>query len=163
MRRHIRHEAAVSTESRQRIWKWLAPRVLPAILIALGIAIGGWITAKSSTKTPPNFGEAAVLVVAAAALNLLGGALLGRIGRVQPGHARSAVRRLLRAGRSVRGARFEITEAIDSRDAMQMFTSLARTDARLEDLEGVLADSIADWNDVHPEALRSVMETEPNV
>lgn len=103
------------------------------------------------------------MVVVSSVLNVLGGTAFGRIGRVQPGHARSAVRRLLRVGRQVRTGRLDIEDSVSSGQAADLRAALLRLDVRLDDLEGVLKDAIADWNDVHGEALRKVLEGEADV
>jgi hypothetical protein len=148
----------VSTDWKTKLIPWLAPRWLPGLLVCVGLALAAWIGARSNDPKPPSFSETAVITLASSALSIAGGAAYGRIGRIEPGHARSAVRRLFRLGRDVRGMR---AEAI----ACEPFKSeemLAHVISRLEGIEGVVVDAIADWNDVHPEALTQVMEREPD-
>jgi hypothetical protein len=131
-------------------------------MVAAGVALSIWTAAQSSKTKPPTFAEVAVLLAGSAALNIAGGAYFGRIGRVQPGHARSAVRRLLRLGGQLASTRTDLIHSMtEISDGSGLPLAAASSSiARMADLAGTIQDAIADWQDVHPEALRSVLESQ---
>ncbi len=102
-----------------------------------------------------------MLLAGSAALNIAGGAYFGRIGRVQPGHARSAVRRLLRLGGQLESTRNDLIDSMTelSHQSGSPLVAAKPSIARMADFVGTIQDAIADWQDVHPEALRSVLES----
>lgn len=82
--------------------------------------------------------------------------IFARIGHVTPGHARSAVRRLVSVGRALRNVRDAIYSENTSLD-VDPRSLLAQVDASIEVLEDNLKDAISDWGDVHPEAVEYLL------
>jgi hypothetical protein len=116
--------------------------------------MAAYIAIRSGDAVQPKADEYAVLVFASAALSAAGGAGFARIGRADPRHARSAVRRLITAGRTVRLARQTLEADRDDMLHIRSATDLLAT------VEAQLRDGIRDWNDVHSEALREVVSRE---
>jgi hypothetical protein len=136
--------------------RWLRPRILPSFLIAGGVAVAAFIAYRSGAEEPVTRAESASLVVAASALNVAGAALFARIGRADPKHARSAVRRLLTVGRMLGETQVRIEdETSQERGTSKEFIEAVHTE--LEYSKRHLRDAIDDWNDIHREALREVL------
>lgn len=136
-------------------WHWLKPRLGPSLLIAAGLVLLAWLGTRAAEPTPPTATEYGVVVLLSSALNIAGGASFARIGRVEPTHARSAVRRLLGIG-------------MDLAVSQQLWRDEdpdSRRDALLASMSGRLSSAIQDWEDVHPDALQEVLDqahaTEP--
>jgi hypothetical protein len=122
----------------------------------MGLALLGWISYRANQKAPavpPSATEYAVIALVSSALTIAGGAIYGRIGRADARHARSAVRRLVGVGRTVRSARTRLEVMQDARDMRP--AALAAT-AELMTVETAIGDAILDWRDVHSEALRDI-------
>jgi hypothetical protein len=130
---------------------------VPSLLIAFGIGVAALLAYRGSQPSTPTSTEAAFLVLASSALNIAGAALLARIGRADPRHARSALRRLLSVGRDAGKATAELQLAIESEDAEHLRLTAASVHAHLESVQLHLSDAMLDWNDVHREALREVV------
>jgi len=137
--------------------RWLRPRVFPMVLVAAGILLAVWIAVRSSQPTPPNFAEYAVLTVGSSLASIFGGSLLGRVGRIDPMHARSVVRQLGTAGQQAYRTRTRLEIALESDEKAEMITAVGIATAQLEALEEQFTNAVLDWNDIHPEALRDVM------
>jgi len=71
-----------------------------------------WALIARSQAVPPTVGESIFLVLLTALFNILGGNAFGRIGRADPKHARSAVRRLVSIGLALGAAQTEIEAAL---------------------------------------------------
>lgn len=147
-------EGPFSNKNRRVFFRWLRPRVLPAVLVVVGIGILTWLGIPR--KTPLTRSEAAVLVLASSALNVAGGAVFGRIGRADPRHARSAVRRLLSLGQVLARAQERLRDSQGETSGSAAPSQIV--EAELEDSLAQIKDAINDWNDVHTEALREVVE-----
>ena len=92
----------------QKVWvqvvafvRWARPRAPWAVTIAAGVAVTVFLAVRSTGKSPPSDAENAALIAIAAGLNIIGASGLTRIGRADPRHARSAVRRLISVGTTV--------------------------------------------------------------
>lgn len=151
-------EPKTSGRSRaSKAWAWLRPRVLPTLLVLLGVGALAWISVRATDPVPPSAPEQAILVLVSSALNISGGALYARIGRAYPQHARTALRNLRTVGRTVSLAINEIDFEIEAATKdVPMPSRIVR--AYLETVKLHLADSMQAWNEVHPEALRQLMD-----
>jgi hypothetical protein len=143
-----------------RVWAFYQRqkhRVNGTVLVLLGIAAVVWTGVRSSGKTPPSSSELAVLLALGAVLQVAGGASFGRVGRVDPQKALSAVRRLVSTGLAVRDLRAGLAGAQAGATAATQRT-LGQVDAALAVISRQLEDAVRDWNDVHPEALKEVLD-----
>jgi len=140
--------------------RWLRPRLLPSILIAAGIGVGAFIAYRSRQHFPPTAPEDSFLVFTSSALNVGGAYLFSRVGRADPRHARSAVRRLLTIGRTVGIAADRLAQGMPSGRPNAVRDAAIEAHAYLVAAQEALGDSLQDWNDVHKEALREVLEAE---
>jgi hypothetical protein len=102
-------------------------------------------------------GELAVLLIVASALQVVGGVTFGRVGRVHPDTARSAVRRLLDIGFETRDMRQLVERAEKDGDARAAKGALAVFDSALAAMARHVGSALADWEDIHAEALRDVL------
>lgn len=94
----------VPRQSRRAVptaWRWLRPRVLPALLLLGGLTLAILLAYRSQQPVPLTATEAAFLTLSASALNIAAGIGFARIGRADPTLARSAVRRLLNIGNGI--------------------------------------------------------------
>jgi hypothetical protein len=139
----------------RRFMRWFGQRFLAAMSLGIGIGITIWLALRSKDARPLTGPEQAAWATLAIGANLAGGALLGRIGRVSRGHARSAVRRLQNAGQSVRTAQRILEDGIGESSA-KMETRITVAARSLDDVASVLVNGILDWRDVHIEAVRDV-------
>jgi hypothetical protein len=146
----------------RRFFGWVKPRTIPAGLILLGVMVLAWSAFLRTQSTPLSATEAVLLVVLSSFFNIFGGAAFGRIGRADPKHARSSVRRLLTIGRTLTISEDRLTYAIQSGDPSRINAEASSAAMELRLLREHLADAIRDWNDVHPEALREVIYSERN-
>ncbi len=87
-------------------FQWLRARAGAITLVLAGIGILVW-TAYRSPQPSPN--EMAMLALLAAVFNVWGGAEFAKIGRADPKHARSAVRRINNIGRNLQLRRRHFT------------------------------------------------------
>lgn len=138
---------------RRQAWTWLRPRVVPIVLLVVGVGLALFVAYRSQGEEPPSAAEAAFLALSSSVLSIFAGSGFARIGRADPTLARSAVRRLFRIGVGVRDS----VERLDSSGHDEPTSAIAETVGRLSTLIPVLNDAIQDWNEVHPEALREVM------
>jgi hypothetical protein len=142
---------------REALWAWLGPRWLPAVLVIAGIAGAAWIGYRSRSSTPPTATEASLLVVISGTLNIAGAALFAKVGRADPRHARSAVRRLLSVGQTLAVAHEELAQT-SPMGKPELQTVAQVVDAHILDATREIRSAIEDWNDIHGEALREVLE-----
>lgn len=75
---------------------------------------------------------------------------------MDPNHAKSAVRRLFQLGRSTGVMRAELQEADEHHQPLDI--SVARAEVVLMMVGNTLEDAIADWTDIHEEALKQTMQ-----
>jgi len=88
--------------------------------------------------------------------DVLGGIGFARIGKADPSHARSAVRRLYTVGVSLVVASDSLKEALESADQRQAIQRGYVLVSQIETAHEHLLNAIQDWEDVHPEALSEV-------
>jgi hypothetical protein len=79
---------------------------------------------------------------------------------INPEKAKSAVRRLLTVGFSTRHLRTALQGSLHSTDVDELRATLIRMDEGLRFISSQITDSVADWNDVHSEALRDVIDSQ---
>jgi hypothetical protein len=135
-------------------------RLAGALLAALGIGVGVWAAYHTGSKQPLSSSQAAVLVVVAATLNVAGGIAFGRVGRAQPQHARSAVRQLLTLGRTLRRVTDRLQDSLAAEDQDQIRVAAEVVREGISSVEDQVRNAIKDWNEVHKDALREVLESE---
>ena len=140
-----------------RPWKWLRPRAVPGLLLLGGVALAIVVAYRSQQKVPPTATEAAFLVLSSSALNFAAGIGFSRIGRADPTLARSAVRRLMNIGKGIGACLRDLSEVSGGPES-DGNTSVQVSVGRLEQMAPDVVDAIQDWNEVHPEALREVLE-----
>jgi hypothetical protein len=99
----------------------------------------------------------ALLALFASFFNIWGGAQFARIGKADPKHARSAVRRLYTLGGSLIVASDDLKEAVAAGDDQKVVQCAYVLVSQVEAAQAHLLDAIGDWDDVHPEALREVL------
>lgn len=139
-------------------WRWVRPRAPWTLTIGAGVAVTIFLAVRSADQTPPSAAENAALVAIAAGLNIVGASGLSRIGRADPRHARSAVRRLISVGSTLATAQERLARARRGEDDLRAAVTTA--EAELVSIRPHLMDSVRDWNDVHNEALREVAQGE---
>jgi hypothetical protein len=149
-------KTAESWPHSRKLGRWLQPRILPGLLLAIGLGIAVFLGYRSQQKTPPTASEAAFLILATFLLNVAAAGLFSRIGKAEPKHARSAVRRLISIGRAVVLAREALSDGVTSGNAQELRNKVWFAEGLLEPAEQDLLDAIEDWNDIHREALREV-------
>ena len=147
-----------------RLWRLYQDqkyRVRGAIIFMVGIAALVWTGVTAASKTsPPSTSQLVVLLGVSAALPVWAGVTFGKIGHVDADKAKSAVRHLFAIAMSVRGLREELQEAIQSEGASEIEAAALRSERGLQDLTMYLRGAMADWTDIHPEALALVLASE---
>lgn len=141
----------------RQLWKWLRPRAIPGLLLIGGVALAVVVAYRSQQEVPPTRTEAAFLVLSSSALNFAAGIGFSRIGRADPTLARSAVRRLLNIGNGIGACLRDLAE-VTGKPESDGNTSAQVSVGRLEQIAPDVVAAIQDWNEVHPEALREVLE-----
>lgn len=136
-------------------YQWLTARAGATMLVAAGVGILVWTAFRSPQ---PNPSEMALLALFASAFNVWGGAQFAKIGKADPKHARSAVRRLLSIGQALNLAAASLQEAISQQDEPRIAVDAPILVSQAEAVQLQLFDAIGDWDDVHPEALREVLQ-----
>ncbi len=139
-----------------RLWNWYRrqrSRVDGVVILAIGIGVLVWAGLLSSSTHPPSTAELGVLLTAAAVLQVWAGATFGRTGHVDPEKAKSAVRRLVTLGLTTQSLQVELESAVTSEDPSQQRECVIRADEALSAFGFHLTDAIADWTDIHAEAL----------
>jgi hypothetical protein len=104
--------------------------------------------------------ESSLFALLTAVLNIAAAWAFGTVGRVDPKHARSAVRRLLTIGRTQAEDMVRLERALAVGDAIILEAEVRRASADLRTGYEQVLDGIRDWNDVHTEALREVLYNE---
>lgn len=127
--------------------------------MASGLGVLVWTGIISSSKSPPSTPELGVLLTGAAVLQVAAGVTFGKVGHVDSDKARSAVRRLITIGFSLRLLRTITEAALSQDDDVGLRTVVIRTDQGLRDISSHVVDAIADWTDVHSEALQNVVSS----
>jgi len=115
--------------------RWLRPRLVPALLILSGVGIAALIAYRSGQDEPPSAAESAFLVLASSALSIAGAAMFARIGRADPRHARSAVRRLISIGRDAGLATQQLELAIEADDIRALRNAAVTVNAQLVSMQ----------------------------
>ena len=142
------------------IYRWVTARLGATMLIVAGVGILVWTAFRSPQPTP---GEIALLDVFASFFNIWGGAQFASIGKADPRHARSAVRRLYTVGTSLTAASDHLEAAIERGDEQQVLERALVMLSQVESARRQLIDAMDDWEDVHSEALREVRRTQARV
>lgn len=109
------------------------------------------------TEDPPSAGELGLLLLVTSAFQVAAGIQLGRIGRVEATHARSAVRRLATVGQTIALMKGRVETATDGGDAASVRRTLWQIETGLGSVSAHLQDAVRDWQDAHPEAVREVI------
>lgn len=129
-------------------------RVDGILVGAVGMGLLVWAGVLSATTThPPPTPELAVLLLGAAAFQVAGGVTFGKVGHVDREKAKSALRRLVRVGNTVRDLRILIIEALEADTQRRLHDIAIRTDQGLDAVRGGVIDALADWSDIRPDAL----------
>jgi hypothetical protein len=123
---------------------------------SIGFAV--FLGYRSQSDKPPSSSEAAFLVLAASLLGIASTGLFTKVGRADPSHAKSAVRRLLSTGQSLEVAVHELDRALADDTQPVLHDSVVSARAQLRTIQRPLVDAIQDWNDIHREALAEVLE-----
>jgi hypothetical protein len=151
----------VKTQWRTRSWIWYLghkPRVHGAVIVSVGIGFlvwAGWLS--SQPNRTPSTPELITILGAAAALQIFGSATFGKVGHVDAEKAKSAVRRLITLGLLTARLRAELESSIESDDPTRIRDSVIRADEGFTALGTHLTDAIADWTDIHAEALEETI------
>lgn len=135
-------------------FRWIGARVGATMLVVAGVSILVWTAYRSPQPSPS---EMALLALFASAFNVWGGAQFAKIGKADPKHARSAVRRLLSIGQTLNLAGGSLQEAISQQDDFRIAVDARILVRQVDAAQLQLFDAIGDWDDVHPEALREVL------
>lgn len=140
-------------------WAWRHRRyLLAALVLAVGVGFAVFTGLRAAqTEDPASGGELGLYLLITSALQVAGGIILGRVGRVEATHARSAVRRLGSVGQTVSALQVHVDEAHNAGDAPSVRRALIHVETGLESMSGHLYDAVRDWQDVHPEAVRDVV------
>lgn len=138
---------------------WVERRGLAIGLSLLALVVLGLFSYYSAKRQLTGV-DTTLFAVVTAVLGIAGAAAAGRVGRVDPSKARSAVRRLLTLGRTQGEDSLLLAEALESGDPIKLDRDARRVSANLLTGFRNLEDAIEDWNDVHPEALREVLDKE---
>lgn len=137
-----------------KAWCKRNPIRIKSVGVALiGLGLLAWAGVLGLSKPGPSTPELVVLLVGSAAFQIAGGAIWGRVGHVEPGHAKSAVRRLFRLWLETAEIRSELQSKNDSADVDLLQISLSRAEVVLGVVTGTIEDAISDWNEVHTDAL----------
>lgn len=128
-----------------------------ATLIGLSIVITVYLAARGSSQRPPSPAEAAALTILAGAFQILGAASISKQGRADPGHARSAVRRLLGIGIKAQKAELLAQSAYEKGNASIRREGLGQVSVALSYIQEETAAAIEDWNHIHADALRDLL------
>lgn len=140
------------------IWLWLRPRIGAGLIIAGGVVATVWLAIRAQdTEEQLGGSEAAYLALISSVLNVGGATLLARLGRADPSHARSAVRRLLDIIRMVQSAGQDLDKASRNANVGNVVGVVAAQRA-IVSIQVQLGTAVKDWNDVHPEALREIVD-----
>lgn len=99
----------------------------------------------------------ALLALLASAFNTWGGAQFAKIGKADPNHARSAVRRLYTLGQALSVATDSVRDSVQGDEADRLAETAQVLVSQVDSAQLHLLDAIGDWSDVHPEALREVL------
>jgi hypothetical protein len=134
-------------------WKSFRPKIPGIVLSLLAVGIVAYSAIRSTQPSPPTLAEAVVLQVSAAVAGLSGGIVFGRIGRADPRHARSAVRRLVTIGRNVGLIEMRIQASLASSDKNQISSNNRAAAEVVSAVKLQIYDSILDWKDVHESAV----------
>lgn len=137
-----------------RSWRWLRPRLLPSVLLIVGVGLALFVAYRSQQPVPPTATEVAFLALSSSLLSIFAGSTFARIGRADPTLARSAVRRLLNVGRGMGSSISDLQTAVESEEGISLVhESIGRLTALLPEV----LDATQDWKEVHPEAVREVL------
>lgn len=131
-------------------------RALGVALIAGSVAVTVWLGIRSASKEPPTLAESSVYVVFASVLQIAGGVTFAKVGRADPTHARSAVRRLHRMAVGAHSARI-IVEQAEGQPAAKQQKALGEISVHLSYIEESAVDAIEDWNEFHRDALAKIL------
>lgn len=127
-------------------------------LVLFSVLITIWLGLRSASPKPPSGSESAVLVIFSAALQIAGGATFASVGRADPGHAQSAVRRLIRVGTRAKESEGLVQHAIEFGNSTAQKRALGQVSVSLSVIQEDAMDAIADWNYFHTEALKELVE-----
>lgn len=159
---------ALRTDSKLRRlrgwWGQLGPtaraRLVGGLLIVASVAVTIWLGVRSTSKAPPTPSENAVLVILAGVLQIGGGATIAKVGRADPSHARSSVRRLLQIARRTSEARKQVEAAYDEQAHVKSRPLLGQVSVHLSYIEDAAVLAVEDWTEFHRDALRDIVEAE---
>lgn len=143
----------------RRLSKTARTRLIGAVLVAASILVTVWLGIRSASKTPPNATESGVLVIFAGVLQIMGGAAYSRVGRADPGHARSSVRRLLQIAARTSQARQQVEAAYDEQGPSKSKAVLGQVSVHLSYIEDAAMLAVEDWNEFHEDALRDIVDS----
>lgn len=128
--------------------RWLKPRAVPSLLAALSFFSLGYVAYRGLDENQLSAGEHGAYATITALFGVSAGFRFGKIGRVEPKHARSAVRTLIGIGRDLARAGDLLQDSLGKAAAGQVRELLYST-------ERSVTYAIEDWIDVHEEALQS--------
>jgi len=126
----------------------------------VGVGLTVVLAFLSQEKEPPTAGTAAFFVFASALSTLAAATLYSRIGRADPRHARSAVRRLVTTGTELAIVVEELEAARVANNIQALRAAVLASTGRLHASQLNLLDAIRDWEEFHREALRGLVPEE---
>ncbi|MCA1832117.1 MAG: hypothetical protein ABR548_05145 [Actinomycetota bacterium] len=136
-------------DNRQRL---AASAVGVGFLVTLGLGI--WAAGDS----PPNGAQSALLVVLGGLFQVGGAGYFYRSGRSDPSLARSTVRKLAAMTSRARDAEQLAESGFDSANAAELRKITGRLSVHLSYLREDLELTIHTWREIHPGALRDLVE-----
>lgn len=142
-------------------WSWLQPRLWPGTLVAIGLGLTIYIGFNSGPEKEQSVSTGALLALLAGIFQLLGAAKFHAIGKVDPSHARSAVRNLAQMQRRSQYARQVAEQTFSESKNGPARHSAGIMSVELSWIEEGLLNSIDDWKEFHSFALEDVVPEIP--
>lgn len=137
--------------------KWLRARVAAVLLTGIGLILTVYLAFRSGSPRPPTVAEATWLAVLAGVFQVMGVVFASQKGRADPGHACSAVRRLLVIGVRARIAEVDAQKAFENGGASARQKTLGSLSTTLSFIQQEAKDAVEDWKYVHPDAVRELL------
>ena len=126
-------------------------------MTVLSLITIGYLAFRASSKSPPSALEATYLTLFATVANLLAVGAWARIGRADPAHARSAVRRVFSIGQAWTRTAQGLEQAMASGQPARISQQAKVTLEEVSMATFLVQDAISDWNEVHSEALVEIL------
>ncbi|MEG3635504.1 hypothetical protein [Micromonospora palythoicola] len=139
-----------------RIRGYLAAATL--VLCSLGVTV--WVAVKGGSAQPLDGVTSAFLAVLSGLFQILGATAAARAGKVDPGHARSAVTRLTRIGLRAQQAEQWANMTKDSGSTVKSREALGQIGLLLSYVQEDASDMIDEWRHFHPGELGKIRSVE---